>query len=79
MNNKGLKIKAIDILKIHRDCSENLGDDESIMAIYDEAIKELEDIQKLIESFDKKIPRGDKVFKIEIVDDLNQVVMENFK
>lgn len=44
-----------------------------------EAIAELEAINKLIESFDKKMPKGDMEFKIEIVDDLNQVVMKNCK
>lgn len=43
------------------------------------AIEEIERLLELVDSFDKKMPRGDKVFKIEIVDDLNQVVMENFK
>ena len=41
-------MKAIDILKINRDSSEALGDDTSIIAIYDEAIQELEDIKKNI-------------------------------
>lgn len=43
------------------------------------AIKELEDIKQLLETFDEKMPKGDMEFKIEIVEDLNQVVMENFK
>ena len=42
------KFKALNILKINRTSSEALGDDKSIIAIYDEAIKELEDIQSNI-------------------------------
>lgn len=38
-------MKALNILKINRTSSEALGDDKSIIAIYDEAIKELEDLQ----------------------------------
>ena len=41
-------MKALNILKINRNSSEALGDDKSIIAIYDEAIKELEDIQSNI-------------------------------
>lgn len=41
-------MKALNILKINRTSSEALGDDKSIIAIYDEAIKELEDIQSNI-------------------------------
>lgn len=43
------------------------------------AIEELERLLDLVNSFDKKMPKGDMEFKIEIVEDLNQVVMENFK
>ena len=38
-------MKALDILKIDRDSCKALGDDKSIIAIYDEAIAELEDLQ----------------------------------
>ena len=41
-------MKALNILKINRTSSEALGDDKSIIAIYDEAIKELEEIQSNI-------------------------------
>ena len=34
-------MKALNILKINRNSSEALGDDKSIIAIYDEAIKEV--------------------------------------
>ena len=38
-------MKAIYILKINRDSSEALGHDERIIAIYDTAIAELEELQ----------------------------------
>ena len=43
-------MKAINILKINRDSSEALGDDKSIIAIYDTAIAELEAIKNNIKS-----------------------------
>ena len=43
-------MKAIDILKINRDSSEALGDDKTIIDIYNTAIAELETIKDSIKS-----------------------------
>ena len=54
-------MNALNILKINRTSSEALGDDKSIIAIYDEAIKELEDIQSNINtSIEEKESKNDK-------------------